>query len=143
MIAYFEASAVVKLLVAEEGSEDARALWDGSDIVLTSRLTYAEARAALAAARRGRRLSPRGLNEAKRAFEAIWGQMDLVEVTHGVVRSAGDLCDAHGLRGYDAVHLASAMIIEAPDLVMATWDEDLSRAAVTAGLDVAGLKAAL
>lgn len=140
MIAYFETSAVVKLIVEEQGSEAAGALWDGSDLVLTSRLTYAEVRAALAAAHRAGRVSSAGLRAGKRALEERFEQFNVVELTGGIVRSAGDLCEAHALRGYDAVHLASAMMIRAPDLVMTTWDRDLANAARTGGLNVAGIQ---
>jgi len=46
-----------------------------------------------------------------------------------LARAAGELAERHALRGYDAVHLASAIAIEDPDLVMATWDRDLAAAA--------------
>jgi predicted nucleic acid-binding protein len=40
------------------------------------------------------------------------------------------------LRGYDAVHLASALAIDSPDVVLATWDRALAAAAVEEGLAV-------
>jgi predicted nucleic acid-binding protein len=46
-----------------------------------------------------------------------------------LARAAGALAERHGLRGYDAVHLASASAIDDPDLVIATWDRDLAAAA--------------
>jgi len=46
-----------------------------------------------------------------------------------LARAAGELAERHALRGYDAVHLASAIAIDDPNLVMATWDRDLSAAA--------------
>lgn len=36
--AYFDASALVKLLIAEDGSNTAAAVWDSSDVVASSRL---------------------------------------------------------------------------------------------------------
>jgi uncharacterized protein len=47
------------------------------------------------------------------------------------------LTHRHGLRGYDAVHLASALALTSTRIVLATWDADLRRAAVTEGLAVA------
>ena len=55
-VAYFDASALVKLVIEEAGSDDAAALWDGADLVMASRIVHAEVRAALAAAHRARRL---------------------------------------------------------------------------------------
>ena len=46
---------------------------------------------------------------------------------------AGELAERHALRGYDAVHLSTALAVADPDLVMATWDEDLARAAAALG----------
>lgn len=63
-IVYFDSSAFVKLLVDEEGSELAAALWDGCDAAASSRLAYPEVCAALAAAGRSRRLSPSSLRRA-------------------------------------------------------------------------------
>ena len=39
---YFDSSAFVKLVVEEEGSDVAAALWDGCDAALSSCLAYAE-----------------------------------------------------------------------------------------------------
>ncbi len=139
MTTYFETSAFVKLLVAEEGSERADVLWDSADLLATSELTYAEARAALAAARRSGRLTKTGLDDAKGALEDRLRHLHRVEVTRSVVRSAGHLAEEHSLRGYDAVHLASALALEVSGLVLVTWDEDLDRAGRQTGLALAGI----
>lgn len=127
-------------LVVEDGSDEAGALWDASDLVVTSRLSYAEARAALAAARRAKRISQKALNGAKRALEDRFKEIDMVEVTDHVVRAAGDLAEQHGLRGYDAVHLASALALGAGDMTLATWDRDLALAGRAEGFDLAGIQ---
>lgn len=54
-----------------------------------------------------------------------------------LARTAGALAERHALRGYDAVHLASAAAIDAPHLVVATWDRDLADAAIAQELAVA------
>jgi predicted nucleic acid-binding protein len=142
VITYFEASAFVKLLVDEAGSESAGLLWNSSNAIVSSRLTYAEARAALAAAHRDGRLSAKSLQRAKQSLNARFDVLDAVEVTEGIVHLAGDLCEKHRLRGYDAVHLASALRVQAPDLVLTTWDADLAKAGRASGLDVAGIQLA-
>lgn len=139
MTTYFETSAIVKLLVAEEGSNRAGLLWDASDLIATSTISYAEARAALAAALRARRLTPTGLQGAKVALEDRFRRFDRVEVSEDLVRSAGDLAEEHELRGYDAIHLASALSLEAPETILVTWDHDLARAGRRVGLDLAGI----
>lgn len=140
MNAYFETSAIMKLVVVEEGSDEAGALWDASDLVITSRLSYPEARAALAAARRARRLSEKELVNAKRALEGRFREIDLIEVTQHVARSAGDLAEQYGLGGYEAVHLASALAFDAEGVVLATWDRELAQAGRDAGFDLAGIR---
>ena len=54
MITYFDTSALVKTIVAEPDSDAASEIWNASDVRLTSMITYAEARATLAAAARDR-----------------------------------------------------------------------------------------
>jgi predicted nucleic acid-binding protein len=138
VIAYFDTSALVKLVVPEVGSSTARAIWDGAARGITSRLTYAEARAALAAAWRLRRLTPDAHMDAKGMLEEWLDEMQVIDATSSVVHEAGDLAERYALRGYDAIHLASALGYGAP-LTFATWDEDLAVAARTTGMEVAGI----
>ena len=50
---------------------------------------------------------------------------------------AGRLARDHGLRGGDAVHLASALAIGDPDLVVAVWDRRLHAGTEATGIAVA------
>lgn len=52
MIAYFDTSAFVPLVIDEPSSPTAQRLWDIADRVVSVRLLYPETRAALAMARR-------------------------------------------------------------------------------------------
>ena len=97
----------------------------------SSRLIYPEARAAAAAAHRAGRIETRTLRAAVRAIEQLCGQLETIGLDEALARTAGELAERHGLRGYDAVHLASANAIEVPDLVVATWDRDLAAAAAS------------
>ena len=71
-----------------------------------------------------------------RSIEELCRELDVIGLDAVLARSAGDLAERHALRGYDAVHLASAVAIEDPDLVVATWDRDLAAAAVARGRTV-------
>lgn len=133
---YLDTSGLVKLLVTEDGSDSMRIWWDESETI-TSRVTYAEARAALAAAHREGRLSPAGLRDAKEELEVRWEQIDSVEVTDSLVRQAGDLTEKHSLRAYDGVHLGAALSLGDENLIVVTWDQSLGQAARNAGLGVA------
>ena len=130
-LVYFDSSALVKLLVDEAGTDIASELWDGCDAALSSRLAYAEVRAALAASARNADLTVRELRAAEATWEEFWSSMRPVELTPSVERSAGQLAVQRALRGADAVHLASALAVEAAGLVVAVWDRRL-RAGVTA-----------
>lgn len=63
--------------------------------------------------------------------------MALLGVDEALARRAGELAFEHALRGYDAVHLASALALGAAETILVTWDRDLSSAAVAAGIAVA------
>lgn len=134
---YFDASAFVKLLLDEPGSDLAIQLWDGCDAPLSSRLSYPEVRAALAAAERNRDLTKHDLDSAERAWDDYWAAVRPVELSADVEQHAGRLARSHALRGADAVHLASALAIDTADLVFAVWDQRLHSGAIAAGMRVA------
>jgi predicted nucleic acid-binding protein len=83
----------------------------------------------VAAAHRSGRLDAHTLSKAARSIEALYEELDVIGLDAALARVAGDLAERHALRGYDAVHLASALAIDDRDLVMATWDRDLAAAA--------------
>jgi uncharacterized protein len=136
-LVYFDASAFVKLVAEEPGSELAAQLWDGCDAAVASRLAYPEVRAALAAATRNHDLSEDELDAAEQVWEQYWAATRPVELTAAVERRAGRLAREHALRGADAVHLASALAIGDPELVIAVWDRRLHAGAQAAGIRVA------
>ncbi|MCU1356540.1 MAG: hypothetical protein JWM89_1958 [Acidimicrobiales bacterium] len=136
-VVYFDSSGLVKLLVEEAGSGLAADLWDGCDAAVSSRLAYAEVSAALAAARRNHDLDQPGFASAQRSWTEFWAAVRPVELTARVERSAGVLAVRHALRGADAVHLASAIALDDPELVVAAWDRRLHAGVVAARLAVA------
>lgn len=140
MIVYFDTSAIVPIVIEEASSPAASRLWDDADRVVSSRLVYAEARAALALARRMDRLEEDELRTAVQDFEALHEQLDIVEVTAELVRDAGSLAERFALRGHDAVHLASAQLIQDPDLVLAAGDLSLLEAAQAVGFATSNLQ---
>ncbi len=139
MILYLDTSALIKLLVEEEDSDLVATLWDDSDAVATALLTYTEGRAALAAAGRQGRLCESDYAPAKHMMGRLFDQMFLLDFSRTTAWSAGELAERHALRGYDAVHLASAIALAEDELVLATWDRGLAQAAREAGLQTAGI----
>ena len=121
------------------GSERAASLWNSSDRVVSVRLFYPETRAALAQAERLGRLTARNLRAAVDQLDALLGEMDIVEVDEPLARRAGDLSEAHRLRGHDAVHLAAAERIRDSDFVLVAGDAALLKAGSAAGIAIARL----
>ena len=136
MISYFDTSSVVPLIVQEPSTELCVRVWNESTRVLCVRLLYPEARAALAKAERIGRLTKRQLRVAVAELDDIVTQVDNIEVSSGLVQEAGELTEAHGLRGYDAVHLAAAASAHDDDLLLITGDRSLAAAAKAIGLAV-------
>jgi uncharacterized protein len=133
MIAYIDTSTFVKLIIEEEGSDAAEVLWDEADNLLTSMLLHVEARAALAAAQRAGRLTDPQFREATQVLASLWLQFEIVEI-EALVLAAGGLAERHGLRGYDAMHLASALRVGAD--VFSTADRRLAAAAESEGMHI-------
>ena len=136
-VVYFDASAFVKLVIEEEGSDLAADLWDGCDLAVSSRLVHPEVRAALAAAQRNRTLTAVQLQQATVQWHAYWEAVRPIELTEAVELDAATLVGAHRLRGADGIHLASARIFKDVDLILAVWDRRLHAGARAAGLTVA------
>ena len=76
------------------------------------------------------------MNDALRRLDTEWQAVTLVDVNGQVAHAAGSVAIRHGLRGMDAIHLASALIFAAARPVVVTWDVDLRRAARAEGLAV-------
>ena len=138
MIAYFDTSAFVPLVVAEPVSAIYGRLWVEAARVVSVPILYTETRAALARAERVGRLSPTGHASAVRQLDTMFDDVDLVDVSVELVRLGGDLAQRHALRGFDAVHLAGGVLtgLDDDDFVFASGDHRLAAAASAAGLAV-------
>lgn len=137
MIAYFDTSAVIPLIIEEPASTRCSRLWDEATRVVSTRLIYPEARAALAQARRLGRLTSAQAERAVEELDSIAQEINYLELTAELAHSAGALAQAHALRGYDSVHLAAGVIANDDELVFVTGDHNLGAAAQAAGLSLA------
>ncbi len=109
--------------------------WSQATRPVSNRIVYAEGRAGLALARRLERLSTT-YGAAVRLFEDIYDAVEAIDVSEEIVRHAGALAERHDLRGYDAVHLASALAAIPGEEPLVTWDAALADAARLEGLSV-------
>ena len=139
MILYLDTSAWVKLYVRELGSKELRAHATKAEAMAVSVVAYPEARAAFA------RIKAQGIStEAKHQqrlaqLNLDWGNLLHIELIPAVVRTAGDLAEVYGLRGFDSIHLASALWLKektSMPLHFAVFDQRLRLAAERAGLMV-------
>lgn len=142
MILYLDTAALVPLLVEEAASRRCEELWDAADAVVTSRITYVEAAAAAAQAYRLGRLDVAGHAVALSGLDRRWSQIDRLPVDDEIIATAATLAHDHALRGYDAVHCASALLVADPALVAATGDRVLLHAWRRLGVDVSDTSSA-
>jgi predicted nucleic acid-binding protein len=126
MIPYLDASVLVKRYVQEPGSEEVSRLIARARVVGTSAITRVEVTAALARA-------------ALTAFQGEWESLVRVELIEVLLGRAAQVAWERGLRGYDAVHLASALFWQemlGESVTLVTYDRELWEAAGHAGLGV-------
>jgi predicted nucleic acid-binding protein len=131
-----DASAIAKGLLREPDWDRAHGFLHGTDPLYASRLAYPETRSALTRARGTGRVKAEDFRALVATFDRRWRQIVVVELTERVARTAGDVAERYGLRAGDAVHLASALVLEDPELTLATWDRRLAAAASAAGVPV-------
>jgi predicted nucleic acid-binding protein len=144
-ILFFDSSAIVKRYIAEVGSD-----WIAGLMAPTARnavyigvVSGAEVVAAFVRRRRGGSLTPDQESHAIAEFEDDWSNLyDLVRADRAVVSRAMLLAQRHGLRGYDAVQLASALEVNAlaqqfqDPFLFVSADDELNAAATAEGLQV-------
>ncbi len=82
-------------------------------------------------------MTARAHNRAVAELDALNAELVIIGVDDLLAHRAGALADTHALRGYDALHLASALALGPGETILVTWDRALSDAAVEAGLAVA------
>jgi predicted nucleic acid-binding protein len=137
VIVYFDASALVKRYVAEAGSAEVDRLITDAQAVGTGIISRAEVAAALAKAARVGLVTRAAAAKAITAFNADWEQLIRLQLSEPLAARAATLAWEHGLRGYDAVHLATALLwceMLGEAVVVATFDRELWRGAQASGL---------
>jgi predicted nucleic acid-binding protein len=109
-----------------------------------SLVTYVEVRAAFARAfrttSREPSLSLTDYTVAVEEFDADWPAYLHFGCSETLVQLAGENAEKYGLRGYDALHLTSALALQSAqsdEVRFSTWDKSLAGAAVAAGLSLA------
>jgi predicted nucleic acid-binding protein len=114
---YFDTSALVKLYVAETGSEWVEHLTsqvtssgEWTDSILISKLAIVETAAALARRKRERRI-----NDTQQKYllakllRDVNSRYETTTISEMLILHATELTQIHPLRGYDAIQLATAL----------------------------------
>lgn len=136
---YLDTSALIKRYVNETGTEDARAWIRAADSISTSLLTRAETAAGLTRLQNRGILTREDYRLALEQFRLDWAEYHRIPVNEELIARADFLACQHGLRGYDAVHLAAALIWQEAlmlPVTLATYDQELADTGKKSGLRV-------
>lgn len=143
---YLDSSALVKRYVQERGTGWISVITSphsGHEIFIAL-VTGVEVVAAIARQARAGRISTQDADSIIHAFQSHFeAQYRVVLTLPTIVQRAMELAQRHGLRGYDAIQLASALAVQeelvlhgAEPLVFVSADEELNGAARAEGLQV-------
>jgi predicted nucleic acid-binding protein len=138
VILYLDTSSLVKLYVEETASAVVEGLVRSAEAAATSLVAYAEASAAFARRFREKAFSSRDYKRMRSQFDSDWKNYLSIHVTFEIVRMAGDLAEKHALRGFDAIHLASALTLReklAAPVTFSCYDTRLQNASQHENLD--------
>lgn len=139
MILYLDASALVKRYLAEVGTQEVAQSIAEAEVVGTSLISRAETAAALAKAVRMGALTRQAAASVLQVFRSEWPDLVRVQATEMLIARADVLAWELDLRGYDAVHLASALLWQdslGREVTLATFDRRLWQSAEQRGLSV-------
>jgi len=128
VILYLDTSVLIKRYVRESFSAEVVELVENSALVGISILARVEMASALAKARRQGWIQPDSAQQSWQDFLSHWPYYTRLNVTTTSLDRAAALAWVHGLRGYDAAHLAAAMIWQealGSPVTLATFDRDL------------------
>jgi predicted nucleic acid-binding protein len=123
-VAYVDASALTKLILAEPDSVAMRRWYVESERVLCSRIGIVEIRRAVARQ-----------DHDPIHLDTIVASVEIIEFDASIARSAA-IVPPRGLKTLDAVHLASALAIADEVDAFVTYDLRLAEAARAAGFPV-------
>ena len=137
MIIYLDTSDLVKLYAEEIGSERIRDIVRNATVISTSKIAYAEARAAFARKQKDDGFPIRAWQKMVEDFNRDWEDYFVIEITDGIIKFAGDIAQKHLLRGFDSIHLASAINLKnkiRTDVYFSSNDTKLNHAAEKEGI---------
>jgi predicted nucleic acid-binding protein len=132
MILYLDTSALVKRYFREPFSDDIIDRWKSANQIVTSFVAYAETVASIYRKKREEDLGDTLVRKIKDSFQQDWMTFIRVEINDELNMYIDHVISQHQLRGFDAIHLASAIVIQEnipDDFLFACFNDQLARAA--------------
>ncbi len=111
MIVYLDTSCLAKLYFEEQGSQYVKTRVKNAQVAVTSVVAYAEMRSAIERRRRESVLAKSDYRLVLSIFQKEWDALTKLAVNENLALAAGGLAAVHALRGFDSIHLASALYI--------------------------------
>jgi predicted nucleic acid-binding protein len=140
VILYCDTSALIKRYVEEEGTEIVDRLWSASLGIATSVVAFAETASTFSRKLREGILTEREYVSTLKMFKTDFDSFILVSVTPMLNSMIERLVMKYPLRGFDAIHLSSALMIKdsgSLPVQFACFDRTLNEAGLKEGLTVA------
>lgn len=135
---YAETSALLAWLLGEPNAPEAAGTLDRADSVVSSVLTFTEARRGLLRAEQLGRLSANERSQLLARLETLHPQWMLMEVTREVCDRASETFPHEPVRTLDALHLATALAFRRafPDLRLLSFEQRVRENASALGIDL-------
>ncbi len=137
MILYLDTSALVKRYFAESFSQQVIDKWNESEVIVTSSVAYAETMSTIYRKQKDENLDDEVVQDIVGLFQTDWTSFIRVDVADHLNALIDRLVHAYFLRGFDTVHLASALLVHdrlSHHFFFACFDQRLNQAARIEGL---------
>jgi predicted nucleic acid-binding protein len=143
MNVYWDTSALAAVYLRDACTKQATTLFQSMRYPASSWLCYSEMRAAFRACKDAKKISAVKHADMVERFEKDWGRFHKIPVKSTLSPELRRIFQYHSLRGADAVHLASAILLNMrlavahKSIIFACDDERLATAAEVDGLKIA------
>lgn len=138
MIVYWDTSALIKQYIQEIGTADVAALVQQATASATAQICYVEIAATLAKLVRMSSMTDKVRQMIWTNFGSDWPTLIHIQTNHTLLVQGATFASMYHLRGYDAIHLASAYLWQnmlGETVTFATYDQQLWNAAQAVGMD--------
>jgi predicted nucleic acid-binding protein len=137
VILYLDTSALVKRYFKEPYSDQVIAQWQDATEIVTSSVAYAETLAAIHRKKRESALDDDLVKKIADALRRDWNSFVRIHVNEELNEYIDRAIQGHPLRGFDAIHLASALIMNDQfpgNVFFMCFDQTLTQAAIKEGI---------